>query len=96
MRRHSYAFYDDIVVYGPAVQICRKNAQAAARRVLELIEDGVKAGAFRAVNGHFAAQVLGVAIDTVRSGALMERIGPTAGDAFCELGDLLLDGLRAA
>ncbi|MGC9543991.1 hypothetical protein [Streptomyces sp. UG1] len=73
----------------------RKNSAAAARRVHELIEEGVQAGVFRALNGHFAAQVVAVTIDAVQSGVLLERTGLTAGDAFSELGDLLLDGLSS-
>ncbi|MDX2605500.1 TetR/AcrR family transcriptional regulator [Streptomyces caniscabiei] len=94
MRRHSHAFYDDMVGYEPTAQIYRKNsAAAAAQRVHEMIEEGVQTGVFRALNGQFAAQVVAVTIDAVQSGALLESTGLTAGDAFSELGDLLLDGL---
>ncbi|WP_329234015.1 hypothetical protein [Streptomyces canus] len=55
----------------------------------------MQAGVFRALNGHFAAQVVAVTIDAVQSGVLLERTGLTAGDAFSELGDLLLDGLSS-
>lgn len=92
MRRHSNASYDDMVGYEPTAQIYRKNS-AAAHRVHQLIEEGVQAGVFRALNGHFAAQVVAVTIDAVQSGALLESTGLTAADAFSELGDLLLDGL---
>jgi hypothetical protein len=34
-----------------------------------------------------------VTIDALQSGVLLESSGLTAGDAFSELGDLLLDGL---
>ncbi|WP_330263004.1 hypothetical protein [Streptomyces griseorubiginosus] len=53
------------------------------------------AGVFRALNGQFAAQVVAMTIDAVQSGALLDTTGLTAGDAFSELGDLLLDGLSA-
>ncbi|MET7543104.1 hypothetical protein [Streptomyces sp. NPDC005507] len=95
MRRHSHAFYDDMVGYEPTAQIYRKNSAAAAHRVHELIEEGVERGVFRALNGHFAAQVVAVTIDAVQSGVLLESTGLTAGDAFSELGDLLLDGLSS-
>ncbi|MEU9918772.1 TetR/AcrR family transcriptional regulator [Streptomyces sp. NPDC051001] len=95
MRRHSHAFYDDMVGYEPTAQIYRKNSAAAAQRVHELIEEGVRTGVFRALNGHFAAHVVAVTIDAVQSGILLERTGLTAGDAFSELGDLLLDGLSS-
>ncbi|MEV7425825.1 hypothetical protein [Streptomyces sp. NPDC091212] len=96
MRRHSHAFYDDMVGYEPTARIYRQNSAAAARRVHELIDEGVRAGAFRSVNGLFAAQVVAVAIDAVQSGAPLETTGLSAGDAFSELGDLLLDGLSSA
>jgi AcrR family transcriptional regulator len=93
MRRHSPAFYDDMVSYAPTARIYRRNSDAAARRVHELIDEGVEAGAFRDLNGTFAAQVVAVAIDALQSGALLRSTGLSAGDAFSELGDLLLDGL---
>jgi AcrR family transcriptional regulator len=93
MRRHSPAFYDDMVSYAPTARIYRRNSDTAARRVHELIDEGVAAGAFRTLNGTFAAHVVAVAIDALQSGALLRSTGLSAGDAFSELGDLLLDGL---
>jgi AcrR family transcriptional regulator len=93
MRRHSPAFYDDMVSYAPTARIYRRNSDVAARRVHELIDEGVRAGAFRDLNGTFAAQVVAVVIDALQSGALLQSTGLSAGDAFSELGDLLLDGL---
>jgi hypothetical protein len=58
-----------------------------------MIDDGIKAGALRDVNGTFAAQVVALTIDAVQSGALLHSTWLTAGDAFAELGDLILDGL---
>lgn len=93
MRRHSPAFYDDMVSYAPTARLYRRNSDAAARRVHELIDEGVRAGDFRNLNGTFAAHVVAVAIDALQSGLLLESTGLAAGDAFSELGDLLLDGL---
>lgn len=93
MRRHSPTFYDDMVGYEPTAQIYRSNSTAAARRVHEMIEDGIRSGAFRQVDGAFAAHVVGLGIDAIHSGELLDATGLSAGDAFAELGDLLLDGL---
>jgi AcrR family transcriptional regulator len=93
MRRHSPAFYDDMVSYAPTARVYRRNSDAAAHRVRELIDEGIRAGAFRELNGTFAAQVIAVAIDALQSGVLLRSTGLSAGDAFSELGDLLLDGL---
>ena len=83
-----------MVNYEPTARIYRKNSDAAARRVHELIDDGIRAGALRDVNGTFAAQVVALTLDAVQSGALLRSTGLSAGDAFSELGDLLLDGLN--
>lgn len=75
MRRHSPAFYDDMVSYEPTARFYRRNSETAARRVHELIEDGVQAGEFRNVNGTFAARVVAVAFDAVQSGDLLRLPG---------------------
>ena len=62
----------------------RRRRAAAAHRVHELIEDGVRSGVFRALNEHFAAQVMAVTIDAGQSGIFLEGTGLTAGDAFSE------------
>ncbi len=77
----------------PTARLYRRNSDAAARRVHELIDEGVQAGDFRNLNGTFAAHVVAVAIDALQSGLLLDSTGLSAGDAFSELGDLLLDGL---
>ena len=38
--------------------------------------------------------MVAVSIDAVQSGDLLRTTGLSAGDAFAELGDLLLDGLN--
>lgn len=93
MRLHGPAFYDDMVSYAPTARIYRKNSDVAARRVHEMIDEGIRAGAFRDVDGNFAAQVVAITIDAVQSGALLQSTGLSAGDAFSRLGDLILDGL---
>jgi AcrR family transcriptional regulator len=95
MRRQAPAFYVDMVGCDPTAAIYRHNSDTAARRVREMIEDGVKQGVFRPVDGTFAAQLITLAIDGIQSGALLRTTGLGAGDAFAELGDLLLNGLGA-
>jgi hypothetical protein len=59
-----------------------------------MADDGVQVGVFRNVNGHCDAQVVAVTIAAVQSGDHLRTTGPSAGDAFAELDDLLLDGLN--
>ncbi|MCX4095702.1 TetR/AcrR family transcriptional regulator [Nocardia sp. alder85J] len=93
MRRNSPAFYDDMVAFAPTAAIYARNTERAAARVRELIDEGIADGQFRSADGNFAAHLVALAIEGVQSGALLERTGMTAADAFAELGTLLLDGL---
>lgn len=95
MSRCSMAFYNDMVSFAPTAAIYSANSDAAARRVRELIATGVSAGALRAVDGTFAAQLTALAIEGIQSGALLGNTGLTAGAAYREMADLLLHGLAA-
>ncbi|MEV5831632.1 TetR/AcrR family transcriptional regulator [Spirillospora sp. NPDC052242] len=95
MRRQSPDFYIDMVGFRPTAEIYQRNSSTAARRVGEMIDDGVRQGVFRPVDGTFAAQLIALAIDGVQSGELLRTTGLSAGDAFAELGDLLLNGLSS-
>jgi AcrR family transcriptional regulator len=95
MSRCSPTFYNDMVGYAPTAAIYSANSTAAARRVRELIDDGVRAGALRAVDGTFAGQLTALAIEGIQSGVLLGNTGLTAGQAYGEMADLLLHGLAA-
>ncbi len=93
MRRNSPDFYRDMVGYQPTAAIYRLNSDAAARRVRELIDEGVAAGAFTPGYANFASHAVAVLIDGVQSGRLLDATGLTAGQAFTDLGEILINGL---
>ncbi|WP_157472656.1 TetR/AcrR family transcriptional regulator [Frankia sp. EAN1pec] len=95
MRRQSPAFYADMVGFRSTAEIYRRNSDTAARRVRDMIEEGVRQGVFRPTDGTLAAQLLTLAIDGVQSGMLLRTTGLSAGDAITEIGDLLLNGLNS-
>jgi hypothetical protein len=95
VRHNSPAFFQDMVSYPPTAGIYRRNSETAARAVRQMIEAGVERRAFGPVDGVFAAQLVALAIDGVQSGQLLHQTGMSAGDAFAELGDLLLNGLAS-
>ncbi|WP_353953289.1 TetR/AcrR family transcriptional regulator [Knoellia sp. S7-12] len=95
MSRCSPVFYTDMVGYAPTADVYAANSDAAARRVRELIDSGVRAGALRAVDGTFAGQLVALAIEGIQSGALLSPTGLSAGQAYTEMADLLLHGLNA-
>lgn len=95
MSSMSPRFYEDMVAYEPTAQAYSANAAVAAKRVRELIADGVEAGYFRPVHGVFASQLVALAIEGIHSGELLRGTGMSAGMAFSELGDLILNGLQS-
>ncbi|MFI5953132.1 TetR/AcrR family transcriptional regulator [Cryptosporangium sp. NPDC051539] len=95
MSRCSPTFYADMVGFAPTATIYADNSNAAARRVGELVDSGIRAGTLRSVDGNFAGQLIALAIHGVQSGVLLASTGLTAGQAYTEMADLLLHGLAA-
>lgn len=95
MRRQSAAFYADMLAFPPAAEVYQANADLAARRVGELIDDGVRRGEFRALDGTFVARLVGLGIRGVQTGSLLEDGELTAGEALTQLADLVLHGLTS-
>lgn len=93
MSRQSPAFYRDMVAYPPTARIYDINSLAAAQRVRELIDHGVSTGRFREMDATFAGHLIALAIEGIQSGRLQEVSGLSAGEAYVELGEILLHGL---
>jgi AcrR family transcriptional regulator len=93
MRRMSPACYEDMVSSDLAAEIYALNSAAAAQRVREMIHEGVEAGAFRAVHAAFVGEVIALLIDGIQHGVLLDRTGLTSGDAYAEVGQLVLAAL---
>lgn len=66
------ALYVDTGSYEPTADIYRLNSQAAARKVREMIEEGVRIGRFRPTDAALAAQTVALVIDNVQSGEILE------------------------
>lgn len=96
MSSMSTRFYEDMVSFQPTAEVYSLNAARAAERVCEFIADGVEAGYFRQVHGVFASQLVALAIEGILSGQLLEGTDMSAGQAFSELGDLVLNGLLSS
>jgi len=93
MQRNSVEFYVDMVSYEPTEAIYRLNSEAAARRVKGFIEEGVDSGHFRAADAALAGQAVALLIEGMQSGELLQQTGLSAGEAYYELGELLVNGL---
>ena|SRR5437867_787850 len=95
MRRMSSACYNDMIDLEATDMIYQLNCRASARRVRELIHEGVQAGCFRPVHAEFIAEAARLLIDGIMDEQLLKRTGLSFGDAYVELSTLVLAALIA-
>ncbi|MEJ2889569.1 TetR/AcrR family transcriptional regulator [Actinomycetospora aeridis] len=88
-------FFDDVASFPPAAEVYERNTRVAARRIGELIDEGVAAGAFRAVHAGFVADLVAAQMVRIQQRAVAEATGLSDGEAYAELATLVVDGLAA-
>lgn len=93
MGQMSRTCHVDMVSDDATFEIWALNARASAQRVREFISDGVAAGRFRGVHAEFVGESVGLLIDGIQHGELLERTGLSSGEAYRELGGLVLAAL---
>jgi AcrR family transcriptional regulator len=91
----SPAFFDDVAAFAPADEEYRRNTRIAARRVRELVDEGIACGDFRAVHAEFVADVVTAVMVRIQRRELAAATGLTDGEAYADLAELLLHGLAA-
>lgn len=93
----SARFVDDMAAFAPAAEVYARNTEAAARRVGELIAEGVAAGAFRRdVPVSFAAEVITATMVGIQQRRVAAATGLGDAEAYEALAALLLHGLTRA
>jgi len=88
-------FFDDVAGFPPAAEVYERNTRAAARRVQGLVDEGVAAGAFRAVHTGFVADVVTAVMVRIQQRQVSESTGLDDAEAYARLAELLLHGLTA-
>jgi AcrR family transcriptional regulator len=96
LRPASTAFMEDVAAFAPAREVYELNTRIAAGRVRELIEDGVRAGAFRDVPSVFVSEAVTVVMVAIQHREFAKVTGLTDAEAYSELAKLLINGVRAA
>jgi len=93
LREASRAFFADVAGFPRAKR--RLDLHQAARRgdISRLLEDGIRAGAFRGVHPHLAAEIILAAVRRAMEPAFLLEAGLLPSDAIAEAEDLLLYGL---
>ncbi|OAN34492.1 TetR/AcrR family transcriptional regulator [Mycolicibacterium iranicum] len=88
-------FMADLDAFAPARAIYEKNTRIAARRVQELIADGVAAGEFRDVHAAFAADLVATVMVRIQQRVVRDSTGLDDAAAYRELAAILTGGIRA-
>jgi hypothetical protein len=70
-----------------------RNTRAAARRVQQLVDEGVAAGVFRDVHAGFVADVVTSVMVRIQQRQVAAATGLDDAEAYARLAELLLHGL---
>lgn len=93
--RASDRFMADLDAFAPARETYERNTRIAARRVQELIAEGVAAGDFRDVHAAFAADLATTAMVRIQQRVVRDNTGLDDAAAYRELAAILTGGIRA-
>lgn len=88
-------FMADLDAFAPARAVYERNTRIAARRVQQLIAEGVAAGDFRDVHAAFAADLVAAVMVRIQQRAVRENTGLDDADAYRELAAILTGGIEA-
>ena len=86
-------FVDDVAAFPPAAEVYARNTRAAARRVQQLVDEGVEAGVFRDVHTGFVADVVTSVMVRIQQRRVAAATGLDDAEAYARLAELLLHGL---
>lgn len=86
-------FFTDLAEFPPAGEVYERNTRIAARRVTELIDEGVTHGAFRQVNPAFVADTVTSVMVRIQRRQVAESTGLADAQAYQQLAELVLHGL---
>jgi len=89
----SERFFTDVAAFGPANDVYRANTLFAARRVQELVTEGVEAGALRPVHASFVGACVAQIMNAIQRGDVQTSTGLDAAEAYRHLADLILTSL---
>jgi AcrR family transcriptional regulator len=88
-------FYADLLAFEPASKVYRDNTLAAARRVQEMVSEGVAGGTLRPLNAAFVGAAVTRIMAGIQSGEIGSETGLDDAEAYRQLADLVLRGLAA-
>jgi AcrR family transcriptional regulator len=96
LRAASPAFFRDLAGHPPARAIYEANTRHAARRVQELVVEGVRAGRMRNLDAAFVGAAVEQVMTAIHRGDIAGRTGLGDADAYRELARLVSAALAPA
>lgn len=88
-------FMADLDAFVPAREVYERNTRIAARRVQELITDGVASGDFRRVHAAFTADLVATMMVRIQQGGVRAATGLDDAGAYRELASILTAAVSA-
>lgn len=88
-------FMEDLDGFAPARAVYEQNTTIAARRVQELITEGVAEGVFRDVHAAFAADLVATMMVRIQQRAVRATTGLDDAQSYRELAAILTGGISA-
>src|SRR5690349_23399109 len=88
-------FMADLDDFAPAREVYQRNSRIAARRVQEMIAEGVADGHFRDVHAAFAADLTATIMVRIQQGHVGTATGLDDASAYRELAAILTSGISA-
>ena len=87
-------FMTDLHRFSATRELYELNTAAAARRVGELIDEGVQSGEFRSVNAAFAGDLTATMMSRIQRREVSAATGLDDADAYRQLASILTAGIR--
>lgn len=87
-------FFEDVAAFPPAGEVYERNTRAAARRIGEMIDDGVRRGAFRSVHAGYVADLVAAQMVRIQQREVAAATGLSDSQAYAELAALVTAGLK--
>lgn len=88
-------FMADLDAFAPARAVYERNTEIAAKRVQELIAEGVASGEFRDVHAAFAGELAATMMVRIQQGGVHDSAGLDDAEAYRELAAILTRGIDA-
>jgi AcrR family transcriptional regulator len=87
-------FRQDLAQTAATREVYEQNTAAAAVRVRQLIDEGIRAGAFRQVSASFVGEVVTATMRRITSGEIGRATGLDDAQAYAELAHLVVAAVR--